>query len=176
MNLEAFFKISYGLYVVSSSAENRLNGYVSNTVFQVTAEPARIAIACHKNNFTCGLIEKSNAFSISVLRKDMRPEIFGIFGYRSGKDFDKFKGLNYAIGKTGAPILLDETIAWFECRVIQTLDTGTHILFVGEVEDTGLPDPKGEPYTYAYFRDIKKGKAPRNSPTYIDPGKLKSGS
>jgi flavin reductase (DIM6/NTAB) family NADH-FMN oxidoreductase RutF len=58
MNLEAYFKITYGLYVVSSAADEKLNGYISNTVFQVTAEPARIAIACHKENFTCAIIEK----------------------------------------------------------------------------------------------------------------------
>lgn len=175
MSLEAYFKITYGLYVVSSAAENILNGYVSNTVFQVTAEPARIAIACHKDNFTCGLIEKSNVFSVSVLKKDIKPELFGRFGYRSGKNFQKFSGVKYLTGITGVPILSEDTIAWFECRVQQTLDTGTHILFVGDVVAEDLLDPSGEPYTYAYFRDVKKGRAPKNSPTYIDPDKLKTG-
>jgi ferric-chelate reductase [NAD(P)H] len=102
----------------------------------------------------------------------MKAELFGRFGYRSGRDFEKFSGVNYLTGKTGVPILTDDTIAWFECRVTQTVDTGTHILFIGDVINEELLDPTGEPYTYAYFRDVRKGKAPKNSPTYIDPKNL----
>ena len=66
MNYEAFFKISYGLYIISSSSGNKKNGFIGNTVFQVTAEPAQIAMCCSKNNFTLGLIRESKAFSISI--------------------------------------------------------------------------------------------------------------
>jgi flavin reductase (DIM6/NTAB) family NADH-FMN oxidoreductase RutF/rubredoxin len=173
MNFEAYFKVSYGLYVVSSVADNKLNGYISNSVFQVTAEPARFAVACSKNNFTAEMIRKSNVFSISILRKETRAEIIGAFGYRSGKDFDKFSAFNYSIGSTGAPVLLEDTIAWFECRVSQTIDTGTHILFIGDVVEGDLLIPSGEPLTYAYYREVKKGKAPKNAPTFIDPEKFK---
>jgi len=173
MNLEAYFKITYGLYVVSSVMENKLNGYVSNTVFQVTAEPARFAIACSKNNFTAGMIQHSHVFSVSVLKKESRAELIGTFGYRSGKDTDKFSAFKYITGKTGAPILLEDTLAWFECEVIQTVDTGTHWLFVGNVVDGDLLSADGEPLTYAYYREVKKGKAPKNAPTYIDAEKLK---
>ena len=173
MNIEAYFKITYGLYVVGSVSEDKLNGYISNTVFQVTAEPARFAIACSKNNATCAMIEKSKVFSICVLQQDARAEIIGTFGYRSGKDVDKFSAFTHKKGKTGAPILMDDTIAWFECEVSQTIDTGTHVLFIGDVADGDLTNPAGEPLTYAYYREVKKGKAPKNAPTFIDPEKLK---
>jgi flavin reductase (DIM6/NTAB) family NADH-FMN oxidoreductase RutF len=173
MNIEAYFKITYGLYIVSSVRDSKLNGYVSNTVFQVTAEPARFAIACSKNNYTAEMIRHSNVFAISALQKETRADIIGTFGYRSGKDVDKFSQFNFKKGKTGAPILLDDTLAWFECEVIQTVDTGTHLLFIGNVVDGDLLNASDEPLTYAYYREVKKGKAPKNAPTYIDAEKLK---
>jgi flavin reductase (DIM6/NTAB) family NADH-FMN oxidoreductase RutF/rubredoxin len=172
MNFEAYFKITYGLYVVSSIDGNKLNGYISNTVFQVTAEPPQIAIACSKNNFTAGMIERSKVFTVSALQKETRPELIGAFGYRSGRDIDKFADFTYKTGITGAPVLLDDTIAWFECNVLQTHDVGSHLLFIGQVIDGDLINVQGEPLTYAFFRDIKKGKAPKNAPTYVDPEKL----
>jgi flavin reductase (DIM6/NTAB) family NADH-FMN oxidoreductase RutF/rubredoxin len=172
MNFEAYFKISYGLYVVSSVDGNKLNGYISNTVFQVTAEPAQFAIACSKNNFTAAMILKSNVFAISALRKDSGADLIGTFGYKSGKDENKFSKFNYQTGKSGVPVLLDDTLAWFECEVVQTLDVGSHLLFIGEVIDGNLLDPDGEPLTYSYYRESRNGKAPKNAPTYIDPDKL----
>lgn len=174
MNIEAFFKISYGLYAVCSDSGKKPNGYISNTVFQVTAEPAQFAVSCSKNNFTTGIIAESKAFSISVLEKDTGPNIIGTFGYRSGKDTDKFKGLSYKTGKTGSPVLLENTIAWFDCRVITSFDLGTHILFIGELVDSELCMSEKEPLTYAYYREFKKGKAPKNAPTYIDENKIKA--
>jgi rubredoxin/flavin reductase (DIM6/NTAB) family NADH-FMN oxidoreductase RutF len=174
MNIEALYKISYGLYAVCSKSGTKLNGYISNTVFQVTSEPAQFAISCSKNNFSAGIIEKSKAFSISVLEKDTGPDIIGTFGYRSGKDTEKFTGLKFCIGKTGTPILLENVIAWFECKLIRSYDLGSHILFIGELVDSELCMPGKDPLTYAYYREIKKGKSPKNAPTYIDESKLKS--
>jgi len=64
---------------------------------------------------------------------------------------------------------LEDTLAWFECNVVQTLDVGTHLLFVGEVVDGDLIDGSHPPLTYAYYRDVKKGRAPKNAPTYLAP-------
>ena len=173
MNIEAFYKVTYGLYVVSTKSDNKLYGYVSNTVFQVTAEPARFAITCSKNNYTSGMIGQSGVFAFSILQQETRPDIIGTFGYRTGKDIDKFAKFNFMTGKTGSPILLDDTIAWFECEVEQTIDAGSHLLFIGKVVDGDVLNPLTEPLTYAYYRVVKKGKAPKNAPTYIDPEKLK---
>ena len=174
MNTEVLFKISYGLYAVCSKSGSKLNGYISNTVFQVTAEPAQFAISCSKNNFTTNLIEDSKAFSVSVLEKDTGANIIGTFGYRSGKDTEKFLEVKYKTGKTGSPILLDNTVAWFECRVVNSIDLGSHKLFFGELVDSELCLPGHEPLTYTYYREIKKGKAPKNAPTYIDENKAKT--
>jgi len=168
INIEAFFKISYGLYVVSSGSGKKINGYISNAVFQVTAEPPQFGVCCSKNNFTTELINESKVMSISVLKKEADSKLIGLFGYKSGRDVDKFADVKYTTGSTGVPILLEDTIAWFECRLTQTIDLGTHILFIAEIIGNDLIDSSEEPLTYAYYRDIKKGKAPKNAPTYID--------
>jgi flavin reductase (DIM6/NTAB) family NADH-FMN oxidoreductase RutF/rubredoxin len=169
MNFDYLFKITYGLYVISTKNGNKMNGFISNTVSQVTADPAQIAVTCSKNNFTAGMISESKILSISVLIKETSSAIIGTFGYHSGKDIDKFSGVNYKIGKTGAPILTDDTLAWIECTVEQTFDVGTHIIFIAKIVDGEILDNSKEPLTYAYYREIKKGKAPKNAPTYINP-------
>ena len=113
------------------------------------------------------MINKSKTFSISVLKKEVSPELIGMFGYQSGKDIDKFKDVDYITGSTGAPILVEDTLAWFECRVVKTVDVGTHLLFMAEIIDNDLIDGDGEPLTYSYYREVRKGKAPKNAPTYI---------
>jgi len=167
INLEAFFKISYGLYIVSAGSGSKKSGYISNAVFQVTAEPAQFAVCCSKNNYTASLISENKAFAISVLKQDTDQALISTFGYKSGKDVDKFSGVNFITGVTGAPIVTDGSLAWFECRVVQSVDVGTHLLFTAEILNTQLIED-GEPLTYSYYREVRKGKAPKNAPTYID--------
>ncbi len=166
MKPETFFKITYGLYIVSSRDGNNYNGHISNTVFQITAEPPRIAIATHKNNLTTQYIEKSKVFSVSILKQDVTLEFIGPWGYKSGREVDKFRSVNYRIGKTGAPIVLDHTLGYFECEVVEKVDTGTHILFIGQVVDAELMQETEKPLTYSYYREVIKGISPKNSPTF----------
>lgn len=172
IDFEAFYKISYGLYIVSSGDKLKGNGFISNTVFQVTSEPARFASCCNKNNFTAELIQKTKAFSISILNKDTAPDIFGRFGYKSGKEFNKLEGLKVKYGETGVPIVLNDSIAYLECKVTETFDVGTHYMFIGELLQSELLYPDIEPITYLYYRQVRKGIAPKNAPTYIDKSKL----
>jgi len=173
INFEALFRISYGLYIVCSGDKKHGNGFISNTVFQVTAEPPKFALCCSKKNFTTELIKETGAFSVSVLHIAASPDLFGRFGYRSGKDFNKLEGINVQYGEsTGVPIVLNDSIAFLECRVIQTVDVGTHLLFIGELLHSGILDDAKDPITYLYYRQIRKGAAPKNAPTYIDKSKL----
>ena len=168
INFDALFKVSYGLYVVCSGDKNRGNGFISNTVFQVTSSPARFASCCNKDNYTAEFIKESGAFSVSVLHQDTPADIFGRFGYKSGRDFNKLQGMRVKYGETGVPIVLDEAIAFLECRVVQTHDVGTHWLFIGELVQSDVVDDSMEPITYLYYREVKKGIAPKNAPTYVD--------
>jgi flavin reductase (DIM6/NTAB) family NADH-FMN oxidoreductase RutF len=174
INFESLFKISYGLYIVSSGNEKKGNGYISNTVFQITSEPAQFAACCNKNNYTAELIKNTGAFSVSVLQKEASSEIIGRFGYKSGKDMDKMSGMLVKTGITGTPILLNDCIAYLECNVIHTFDVGTHLLFIGKLVAAETIDNTKDPLTYQYYREVKKGVAPKNAPTYIDKSKLES--
>lgn len=167
MNIEAFFKLTYGLYIVSSRDGKRINGHVSNTVFQVTAQPPQIAIATHKNNLTTEFIRKSKVFAISVLNKEVDLSFLGPWGFKSGREVNKFDQVEYKFGKSGAPIVLSKCIAWFDCELVQEIDTGTHIIFIGRVVDNDLIQPLEKPLTYDYYREVIKGVSPENSPTYL---------
>jgi flavin reductase (DIM6/NTAB) family NADH-FMN oxidoreductase RutF/rubredoxin len=172
MDIKSFFKVTYGLYIVSSHDGDKLNGHVSNTVFQVSAEPARFAIATHKDNLTTDYIKKSRVFSISVLQQDIDLEFLGPWGFSSGSETDKFTDCNYKTGKSGAPIVLDKSIAYIDCEVDSEIDTGTHILFIGKAVDAEILNDKASPLTYAYYRDVIKGLSPENAPTYTEKSKL----
>ena len=172
IDFNALFKVSYGLYLVSSGTSDQGNGYISNTVFQVTAEPPQFAAACNKDNYTSELISKTGVYAISVLKAECKPEIIGTFGYKSGKDISKFDGMEIKYGETGVPIVLNDSIAYLECKVNKTIDVGTHLLFIGDLISAVLIDESGDPLTYAYYRKVRKGIAPKNAPTYIDKSKL----
>jgi len=167
VDITTFFKITYGLYVVSAGDEKSNNGHVSNTVFQITADPPRFAVASHKDNLTTEYIEKHKAFTISVLEQDVDLDFLGPWGFKSGKEVSKFEKATYKVGKTGTPILLDKTLAYIECELEQKVDTGTHVLFIGKVVDAAILDDNKVSLTYTYYRDVIKGLSPENSPTYV---------
>jgi flavin reductase (DIM6/NTAB) family NADH-FMN oxidoreductase RutF/rubredoxin len=174
MNFEAFFKLTYGLYILSSKDNDKLNGHISNTVFQITAEPPRIAVATHRDNLTTEYIQKSGVFSVSALQKDVTLDFLGPWGFKSGRDVNKFENVGYKTGKTGAPIVTEKCIAYYECEVERELEVGTHILFIGKVIDLDIIDRAAEPLTYAHYREVIKGVSPENSPTYLSDDKLKN--
>jgi len=165
MNGKALQKIGYGVYVISSKLGDKINGQIANTAFQVTSDPETIAISINKQNFTHELIQGSKVFSVSVLGKTAPMTLIGRFGFKSGRAEDKFSGVQFNIGTTGAPYLLEETVSYFEARVIKEMDCGTHTIFLGEVVDGDVLS-NGEPMTYAYYHEIKGGKSPATAPTY----------
>ncbi len=164
---EAFFTLTYGLYLVSSSDGKKSNAYIANTVFQVSSRPARLAISCHKENLSAGLIDQGGAFGVSVLQKDTPLEFIQRNGYQTGREQDKFMHLNYKKGITGIPVIYDYSLAWFECRVEQKTDVATHWLFIGEVVDYGLLSSYEEPLDYAWYRKTYKAVSPQKAPTFV---------
>lgn len=175
MDLSALFKINYGLYIVSSKKDERFNGQIANAVMQVTSDPPKVAVCLNKNNLTHEFIESSNLFTVSILSKETPLTFIGLFGFKSGRDIDKFKDVNYVLGeKTFVPIVKDYTVAFIECKVVDKLDVGTHTIFIGEVLNCGKLSDE-EPMTYAYYHEVKKGKASKNAPTYIKENKTQGG-
>jgi len=166
MNKGAFYKLSYGLYVITSGEKGKFNGQIANTVFQVTSEPPTVAVSINKQNYTHGYIRSSRRFAVSILEEATPMTMIGRFGFKCGRDIDKFDGIQVKTGKTGVPIVTDHTVAFIEAEVIGELDCGTHTLFLGKVVECDILDSTAEPMTYAYYHKIKGGKSPKNAPTY----------
>lgn len=166
MNKSAFYKLSYGLYVVSSCSGSKLNGQIANTVFQVTSEPATIGVSINKLNLTHDFIRESKKFSVSILSTAAPMDFIGRFGFKSGRDINKFAGVPYRTGITGVPIVTEHCVALLEAEVIGEMDCGTHRIFLGEVKDCDVLSD-AEPMTYAYYHAVKGGKAPKTAPTYL---------
>ena len=173
MNLKALFYLSYGLYVVGSGKGDTLNGQIANTVFQVTSVPANFAVAINKKNYTHELISDSKALAISVLSRDTPLSFIGSLGFKSGREVDKLKGINYKLGETQAPIILDHTLAYIEGKVVNQLDVGTHTLFIAQLVDSVIMRD-GEPMTYAYYHQVKRGTTPKTAPVYVEEKKVEA--
>jgi flavin reductase (DIM6/NTAB) family NADH-FMN oxidoreductase RutF/rubredoxin len=165
MDLKALHKISYGLYIICSKEDEKINGQIANSIFQVTSDPPTIAVSINKKNLTHNFIEKCKLFTISVLSEKTPMNFIGNFGFKSGRDHDKFKDINYKLSDNDIPIILDYTTAFFELSLIKKIDVSTHTIFIGKV--TNADNLSNEPVmTYEYYHVCKGGKSPKNAPTY----------
>jgi len=167
VNHKALHDCSYGLYVVSSRKGDRFNGQIANTVFQVTSDPPTIAVSINKQNLTHEFISESKVFTASILSQGTPLSFIGHFGFKSGREVDKLKDVNYKLGEAEAPIVLDHSLAYLEARVINQVDVGTHTIFIGELVGADVLS-EGEPMTYAYYRQVKRGTTPKTAPSYIE--------
>jgi rubredoxin len=101
-------------------------------------------------------------------------KFIGTFGFKCGRDINKFENVQYTLGKNGAPIVTENAVGCIECEVIDSVDVGTHTIFIGKVlEAERLTDE--EPMTYAFYHEVKRGKAPKTAPTYIKKEKDQGG-
>lgn len=167
INKEVLRDITYGLYVVSSVNEDgHYNGQIVNTIFQLTSEPVRICVSISKENLTHEYISHSNYFTVSILEEETPMALIGTFGFKSGKEINKFEGINYKIGGNKCPILLENTLSVMEVNVFNKVDLGSHTVFLGDLVSSEVLK-KGKPLTYAYYHEVKRGKTPKNAVTYI---------
>ena len=164
INKNAFRNLSYGVYVVSTLDGERPTGCVANSAMQITSEPATIAVSINHDNYTNACIEKTGKFAISILTEQSEPGLIGTFGFQSGKDVNKFDGVE-ALEKEGLSVITD-ACCYLVCKVINKMETATHTVFLGEVIAADVLKEE-EPMTYAYYHKVVKGKSPKNAPTYI---------
>ena len=162
---ENLLKLSHGMYVVSSFSEEKINGQIANTVFQVTSKPPRIATAINKDNFTHGLIDNSGLFSVCILEKDTPMDLINLFGFNSGGNRNKFEGIDYRKLDNGLPVLKKNCLSFLVAKVFKRIDVGTHTIFVGNLEKSEKIK-EGEPMDYSYYRKMKGGATPVTAPTF----------
>jgi ferric-chelate reductase [NAD(P)H] len=166
LDTRALRDLSYGVYVVSSrSSDGKLNGQIANTAFQVCAEPPRLVVSINKENLTHEYISESGIYAVSILDTETPFTFIGLFGFKCGRDVDKCAETNYKVGTTGAPLILDHALSVLEVSVIDTLDAGTHTIFLGDIVAAQMLKT-GTPLTYKYYHEVIKGKTPKKAATY----------
>ena len=165
MNPNVFRNLSYGVYVITTMDGDRPTGCTANSAMQITSSPASIAISINHDNYTNGCIKESKKFCINILSTDSDPSLIGGFGFRSGRDTDKFEGIEYDMVE-GVPVLKG-TCGYIVCEVIDNMETSSHTVFLGNVIEGDVKNEGTIPMTYAYYHGVIKGKSPKNAPTYL---------
>ena len=166
---EAMFKLSYGLYILSARENEKDNACIINTACQITDNPKQLTIAVNKSNYTCEMIENTKKFTLSVLSTEATFDLIKRFGFASGRDTDKFSGHNdHYRTENGTFFICEGTNAYISCTVTDSIDCGTHILFIADVtEAETLSDVPSATYQY-YFDNIKpKPEAPKKKKGYV---------
>ena len=158
MNTNAMFKIGYGLYVLTAKENGFDNGCIINTVTQVTSDPCRITVAVNKANKTHDMVLATGVFNVSVLTNSASFDIFKAFGFRSGKDTDKFADYS-AVNRSenGLLYVTESTNAYISAKVISATDLGTHTLFLADVIDCDVLSGETS-VTYDYYHKYIKPK------------------
>ncbi|MCI1269309.1 MAG: flavin reductase [Ruminococcus sp.] len=156
MDPKVMQKLSYGLFILTSHDGNKDNGCIINTVTQVASEPNTISISLNKSNFTHDMILKTGKFNISVLSENAQFDTFKHFGFQSGKNADKFAAVSISRADNGVAVIhTEETNAFISGRVLQSIDLGSHTLFIASVDDGEVfSDVHSATYAY-YFANIK---------------------
>ncbi|MCR4891886.1 MAG: flavin reductase [Lachnospiraceae bacterium] len=160
MDNTVMFKLTYGLFVLTAADDKKANGCIINTAIQQTAEPNRVSITVNKQNYTEGLIQKSGKFNLSFIDESAEFSLFQHFGFRSGRDADKFADLDKAAYETaanGIPYIKKGCNAFMSLKVEQTIDLGSHTLFIAHVED-GENLSKNASMSYAFYHANVKPK------------------
>lgn len=151
----AMYKLTYGLFVLTTTDGERQNGCIVNTVSMITDSPKRITVFVNKSNYSEELLRKTGIFNVSVLTEKTPFDVFRQFGFASGRETDKFAGKAYEKTENGLNYIAEYSNAVLSAKVVDHYDYGTHTLFVAEVtEAKTLSEDKSVTYEY-YQSNIK---------------------
>ena len=152
----AMFSLSYGLFVLTARDGAKDNGCIINTVTQLTDSPKRISIAVNKANLTHDMIVKTGEFNVSVLSNDAPFALFQHYGFQSGRNTDKFAGVQGMARSTNGIYYIPYcTSAFLSAKVTQTVEFETHTLFIADVTEAKLlSNVPSMTYAY-YFANVK---------------------
>lgn len=154
---KALYKIEYGLYVITSSDSNKDNGMICNTVVQVTSSPLRLAVTINKSNYTSTLVERSGIMNVCCLSQKAPFQVFEQLGFVSGKNFNKFKDKEVLRSDNGLCYLPDYINSFLSLKVVQTVDLGTHNMFICDVTEAQVLNDLPT-MSYAYYQANVKPK------------------
>lgn len=162
----ALYKISYGLYVLTTNDGKKDNGMICNTVMQVTSNPLTIVVGINKSNYSCETVLRTKKMNIVTLSEKCDFSIFERFGFASGKDKDKFEGLPYWKSQNDLPVLIDITNSFISLKVKEAIDLVTHYLFVCDVTEAKVINDDNS-MTYDYYHKYVKRKVDTTKKGYV---------
>ncbi len=166
MDKSAFFKLTYGLYIITTQYNEHFAGCVVNTVVQATAEEnPKLLVTVNKENDTNKTMKKSKKVNISVLSQDADMILIGKFGFRSSKDFNKLEGTENILGNNGIPIVTQAVSSYIEAEIIGEVDCKTHTVFILEAKEAKILNDK-QVLTYDYYHNVIKGKTPPKASSF----------
>ncbi len=140
-----------GVTVVTTCHEGEIHGMTVNSFSSLTVEPPLVLFCADHSAHTYGLVEASGVFAVNVLSADQE-ELSNLFAGRyPERDADRFAGVAYRQGVTGAPIL-EDSLGYLDCRVVARYPQGTHTIFVGAVAAAELLQPEVPPLLYYHRR------------------------
>lgn len=153
------WKIPNALVLVGSASDGEWNGMTTSWVTQLSMEPVLIGVGIDNKAVTHRLIDEGGSFTVNLWSaEDTRP--FVKFSKPAERDGDRLNGRPVRTATTGAPVF-EEAIAWMDCEVRQSIDLGTHTLFIGEVVDAGIEDDSARPAamsdTRMKYGGVKRG-------------------
>ena len=164
--MSALFKIGYGLYVVTCREGEKDNGLIVNTVSQLTDNPVQVAVTVNKSNYSHGMIERTGKLNVNCLSVEAPFKVFEAFGFRSGRDVDKFADCNPNRSENGLVVLPRYINAWLSLEVERYVDLGTHGMFICRVtEEKVVADT--ESMTYAYYHANVKPRPQAKKKGYV---------
>ena len=168
-DMKALYKIGYGLYVVTSHDGKRDNGLIVNTVMQVTSSPERVAVAINKSNYSHDVIRKTGKMNVNTLTIDAPFKVFEAFGFRSGRDTNKFEGCSPSRTENGLALLPRYINSYMSLRVESYIDLGSHGMFICSVSEAAVVSD-AETMTYSHYHANVK---PKPAPVSKDEGGVK---
>ena len=157
MDSAALFKLGYGLYVVTTNDGVRDNGMICNTVIQASSSPLRVILTVNKANYTHKTILKTGLLNVNVLSEDAPFSVFERYGFKSGRDADKFEGVEAKRSANGLAVLSEHVNAVLSLRLHTYLDLGSHGMFLCDVEEAETLSERPT-MTYAYYQANVKPK------------------
>ncbi len=156
-DMKALFKIGYGLYVVTSNDGTKDNGLIVNTVSQVTDSPNRVAVTINKQNYSHHIIKQTGVMNVNCLSVDAPFSVFENFGFRTGRNADKFENSEVLRSDNGLVFLNQYINAFMSLKVEQYLDLGSHGMFLCTVTEARVLSDR-ETMTYSYYQNNVKPK------------------
>ncbi len=166
MDKNIYKKVTYGMYVLTTSNDGKQAGCIINTFNQITSQDYLISVSVNKDNYTNQVIKESKRFAISIISEKTSPNVIATFGFTSSKNTDKFMNFAYEM-IDNLPVIKENTCGYLICELVQIIDCNTHDLMLAKVVSSSC-DNDNKPMTYQYYHEVIKGSAPKKAPTYIE--------